>query len=377
MVARGATAGGAGLAAAALALAIAAAGPGCSFPAVTFDPQPDASGAAALTDDAGASDATASSGDDGDTIDGAAATTQDATTQDAGTVNTPGFDGGCDFNGVWATQIKIDVTWQPQGLMSVILASGSGTITQWVKGLRVQTAAAPLQLSDDSVVCGIDLPDFQATALGLNEVYGVRFPDSLFDDGYIPPFTVNGALTLQPGGTFTYSSTPTAVLLGLTMADPTTDPWPATVTTEVDQDMDGNPGVTIAVAQGPLATPTATATDYSYIPTGIPELLMPINVASSLYVAIRQVTVTSGTVQNCNTITGTVSIPTIDSKAAIDSHVLGCELVDGGQCTTGASSEAAFVDNSQPVFTPSGTTSFQAIRMPAGSTCADVRTMLP
>ena len=376
MIARGAAAGVGVLVAAAAALAVAGIGQGCSFPAVTFDTQPDANGAGALTDDAGAPDATASSGDDVDVPDDAA-TPRDATTQDGGTVSTPGFDGGCDFNGTWATQIKIDVTWQPQGLMSVILASGSGTITQWVKGLRVQTAAAPLQLSDDSVVCGIELPDFQATALGLNEVYGVRFPDSLFDDGYIPPFTVNGALTLQPGGTFGYSSTPTAVLLGLTMADPTTDPWPATVTTAIDQDMDGNPGVTIAVAQGPLAAPTTTASDYSYIPTGVPAPFMPINLASSLYVAIRQVTVTSGTVQNCNTITGTVGIQTIDAKAAIDSHVLGCQLVDGGQCTTGTSSEAAFVDNSQPVFTPSGNTSFQAVRVPTGSTCAYVRGLLP
>ena len=376
MLARGATAGGARLVAAVATLAASGAGAACSFPAVTFDPQADANGAVGAPDDAGLLDAMASGGDDLETFDDAAAT-QDATTQDGGVVNTPGFDGGCNFNGTWATQIKIDVTWQPQGLMSVILASGSGTITQWVKGERVQTATAPLQLSDNSIVCGIDLPDFQATALGLNEVYGVRFPDSLFDDGYIPPFTVNGALTLQAGGTFGYSSTPTAVLLGLTMQDPTTDPWPATVATEVDQDMDGNPGVTIAVAQGPLATPTATATDYSYIPTGVPAPFMPTNVASSLDVAIRQVTVSSGTVQNCNTITGTVSIPMIASKAAIDSHVLGCELVDGGQCTTGASSEAAFVDNSQPVFTPSGTTSFQAIRVAPGSTCADVRALLP
>jgi len=377
MLARGAT-GVAGLVAALAAFAIAGVGPACSFPAVTFDPQPDASGTVGPADDGGTPDAMASGGEDAETFDDAA-TTQDATTQDGGTVSTPGFDGGCDFNGTWATQIKIDVTWQPQGLMSVILASGSGTITQWVKGMRVQTAAAPLQLSDNSVVCGIDLPDFQATALGLNEVYGVRFPDSLFDDGYIPPFTVNGALTLQADGTFSYSSTPTAVLLGLTMQSPASDPWPATVATEIDQDMDGNPGVTIAVAQGPLATPTTTATDYSYIPTGVPAPFMPTNVASSLYVAIRQVTTTIGTVQNCNTITGTVGIQTIDAKAAIDSHVLGCELVDGGQCTTGASSEAAFVDNSQPVFTPSstGTTSFTAIRVPTNSSCSYVRGAFP
>ncbi len=373
MVARRTVAGLAGVVAAGGALAVVACEAACSFPAVTFDAPAEAGGQTGIVLDSGAPDATAFGADDGDTMHDDGAATPEATMPDGGSTTTLGDSGVCNFNGTWATQITIDVTWQPQGLMSVILAPGSGTIRQWVKGARVQTLAAPLQLSDDSVACGIELPDFQATTLGLNEVYGVRFPDSLFDDGYIPPFTVNGALTLQPGGSFSYSTTPTAVLLGVTMQSPTTDAWPSTVTTEIDQDMDGNPGVTIAVAQGALAVPTATATDYSYVPTGVPAPFMPINLAGSLYVAIRQVTITSGTVQDCDTITGTVSIQTINSKPAIDSHVLGCQLVDGGPCTTGASSEASFVDNSQPVFTPSGTTSFRSIRVATGATCATVR----
>jgi hypothetical protein len=362
----------AGLAVVGAAMAMAGVAPGCGFPTVTFDDGVDDAGPLSVSD--AATDGGGLGGDDAETIDEASTTTPDASAPDA-RMSGLGTDGGCNFNGTWATRITIDVNWQPQGLMSVILAAGSGTITQWVKGLRVQTATAPLELSDDSVLCGVALPDFQATALGLNEVYGVRFPDSLFDDAYIPPFTINGALTPQMGGGFAYSTTPTAVLLGLTLQDPTTDSWPATVMTEVDQDQDGFPGVTIAVAQGPLAAPTATASDYSYIPTGVPAPFMPISLASSLYVAIRQITVASGTVQDCNTITGTVSIPTIDSKTAIDSHVLGCGLVDGGDCTTGSSSQASFVDNSQPVFTPSGTTTFQTIRISTGATCADVRSM--
>jgi hypothetical protein len=355
------------------AMATAWLAPGCGFPSVNFE---NGSEAGSLTVGDADGDGGADGGDDAESLD-SASTTPDATNASDAGMPGLGADGGCNFNGTWATRITIDVTWQPQGLTSVILAAGSGTITQWVKGLRVQTLTAPLELSDDSVLCGVALPDFQATALGLDEVYGVRFPDSLFDDAYIPPFTVNGALTPQTGGGFAYSTTPTAVLLGLSLPDPTTDPWPATITTELDQDQDGFPGVTIAVAQGPLAMPTTTASDYSYIPTGVPAPLMPLNLASSLYVAIRQITVASGTVQDCNTITGTVNIPTIDSKAAIDSHILGCGLVDGGQCTTGSSSEASFVDNTQPVFTPSGTTTFQTIRIATGATCADVRAAFP
>jgi hypothetical protein len=354
-----------------VAVAMAGVAAGCTFPEVTFgSPVPDGAGLLSPGGDGEAPDTSALDGGQADAMDEPYEPTGDATTSDGGAL---GVDGGCNFNGTWATRITIDVTWQPQGLMSVILAAGSGSITQWVKGSRVQTLSAPLQLSDNSVVCGIALPDFQATALGLNEVYGVRFPDTLFDDGYLPPFPVNGALTAQAGGGFVYSTTPTAVLLGLTMQNPTTDPWPATITTEIDQDQDGFPGVTVAVAQGPLVTPTATATSYSYIPTGVPAPFMPIDLASTLYLGIRQITVASGAVEDCNTITGTVSIPTIASKAAIDSHILGCGLLDGGACTTGPSSQASFVDNSQPIFTPSGTTTFQSIRVHDGATCSDIR----
>ncbi len=343
---------------------------GCSFPGVTFGDLPsDGGGHPAPSVDVGASY-------DGSTDDAAPDTPLDATAPSADAAMgdaTLRADGGCDFNGTWATRITIDVTWQPQGLTSVILQPGSGTITQWVKGVRAQSPAAPRSLLDDSVVCGISLPDFQATALGLNEVYGVRFPDTLFDDQYVPPFTVSGALN---EAMTTYSTTSTAVLLGLTMDNPTTDPWPSPVTREVDMDNDGNPGVTVGVAQGPLAMPTVTASSYSLIPTEIPPPLLPVAAASSLYVAIRQVTVTSGTVVDCNTITGTVSIPLIASKPAIDSHILGCALADGGSCSTGASSQTSFVDNSEPIFTPSGTTTFQSIRVPTGASCADVRAAL-
>jgi hypothetical protein len=342
-------------------LALLGATPGCSFPEVTFADVLLPDSGDSLDFDAGSppmgfgSDAQPLYADaapldpDGDLIVG---------------------DGGCDFNGTWATRITVDVSWTPQGVMSLVLAKGQGTITQWVKGVRTQAPNAPLALSDDSVVCGIALPDFQATGIGLNANYGVRFPDSLFDNAYIPPFTVNGALTPLNAGGYVYSTTPTAVLLGLTMTNPTTDPWPTTVTTSDDMDEDGHPGVTVGVATGATVSPMGTVTAYSDIPTDIPPPFQPIDFANSLYLAIRQVTIASGAVKDCNTISGTVSIPTIGSKAAIDSHILGCALVDGGQCT---STPAAFVDNSEPIFAPTGTTTFQSIRVDAGASCGDVR----
>jgi hypothetical protein len=356
-----------GLGVPALGLALASAAAGCSFPSVTFTDGPGDAGQSSPDLGANVPD-TSTFGDDD------AASTGDGRAPDSSTsVAMASIDGGCDYNGTWATRITIDVNWTPQGIENLILTSGSGTITQWVKGVRVQGPPTPtgaLSLSDDSVVCGIALPDFQST---LNEVFGVRFPDKLFDEGYIPPFTINGALTPQPMGGLAYSTTPTAVLLGVTMANPTTDPWPTTVmaVNENDQDQDNHPGVTVAVATGPLAMPTTFASSYSYIPTGVPLPLQPADLASSLYLAIRQVTVATGAPVDCNTITGTVSIPTAsDSKPAINSHILGCGLVDGGACTA---SEGAFVDNSEPIFTPTGTTTFETIRVANDAGCGDVR----
>jgi hypothetical protein len=276
--------------------------------------------------------------------------------------------GTCNYEGIWASELTIDVTWMPQGLTSIILASGSGQIKQWIRGSRTQQG---MTLTDATVVCGVDLPDFQGTAIVGMETYGVVFPSALFDSHVLPVFTVSGTISGQQAGA-TYTTIPSAALIGLSMTNPATDPWPATVTTEVDDDMDSKPGVTIDVASG--------ATDggvYSGVPVGIPAFAQPTVRADKLYVAIRQVTAVSGTVQDCDHISGTVTIPTIAGKAGIDSHVLGCELAAGGDCTTGASSQASFVDNTQPVFTPTGSATFKSLRVPAGTSCASVRQMLP
>jgi hypothetical protein len=316
------------------------------------------------TDANGGTDAGDGSVDSGGSLDGGH---PDGSIPDGGGKGDAAVDSGaCDFDGVWGSRLTIDVTWAPQGLNAVILASGSGQIKQWIKGVRTQTG---LSTSDATVVCGVQLPDFQSTALIGNETYGVRFPDSLFDGpdgggGYLPTFTVSAALGgLTPGST--YSSTTTAALLGLSMAHPTTDTWPTTITTSVDMDKDTEAGVTVGTAQG---------APYSDVPTGIPAPFAPIIRADKLYVAIRQVTVVSGTVSDCDHMSGTVSIPQIGGKAAIDSHVMGCALSAGGNCS---STQASFVDNTQPVFTPSGSTEFQSVRLAAGANCADVRAALP
>jgi hypothetical protein len=265
--------------------------------------------------------------------------------------------GSCDFNGTWASRLVMGVSWVPQGLMGVILAPGSGQIRQWIKGVRVQTGNTA---TDTTVVCGIALPDFTGTSIAGAETYGVNFPDSLFDTGSLPTFTVNATVSgFAPGAT--YTTTPSAALLGLTMTNPATTAWPATITAGPD-----SPGVTVDVNQGG---------SYSDVPTDVFKMQR----ADQLLVVIRQVTVVTGTVLNCDHMSGSVTIPRIPNtsagKYAIDSHVVGCRLTGGaGTCN---STQTSFLDGTQPVFTPSGAGSFVAVRMPSGATCADVRTQLP
>jgi hypothetical protein len=276
----------------------------------------------------------------------------------------------CDFSGTWATLVTVDVSWAPAGLniQTFVLAPGTGTIKQWVKATRVQQGT---KLVDTTVVCGIELPDFRGTQVVAGQTYGVVFPDSLFDDGGLPTFEIDETVSRSStGATFTASAS--AALLGLTMANPTTDPWPATVTTATDPDGDGTPGVTVDVAQGPLP-PTDDGGVYASIPVAIPAPFQPIVVAQRLHLAIRQVTEVRGTVVDCDHVSGTASIPQIAGAYAINSHVVGCDVLDGGACMD---TQASFVDNTQPVFTPSGATSFTSMRLPPGTTCATVRSTL-
>lgn len=171
---------------------------------------------------------------------------------------------------------------------------------------------------------------FSGTQIAGSEKYGIVFPDSMFDSGVLPSFAISSSIVGSgPGATF--NSAPSAVLFGLTLSNPMTDPWPSRIASPVDSDHDGKPGV------------TATAMD-------------------------------------CDTFAGTTTIPQIVDdtgarKYAIDSHVIGCRLdVDAGDCY---SVQGAFVDATQPVFTPSGNGSFASVRVPSGATCATVRQKLP
>jgi hypothetical protein len=270
---------------------------------------------------------------------------------------------GCDFSGTWGSRLVIDVSWVPQGITGVILAPGSGQIKQWTLATRVTSAGQ--KTTETTVVCGIELPDFSGTQIAGGEKYGVTFPASMFDQGILPTFTVTGTI-IGSGLGASYSTAPSAALLGLTLANATTAAWPTSITSDVDSDQDGRPGVTAIVEQGG---------GYS------PVLVDPFGSrADRLYVVIRQVTEITASALDCNVLSGSVTIPKIldassTAKYAIDSHVIGCRLIgDGGDC---AASQTSFVDTTQPVFSPSGSSTFASVRLDSGAACATVRQRLP
>src|SRR5690606_13135371 len=148
----------------------------------------------------------------------------------------------CDLNGRWASYLEIDVAWAG----TTVLQGGADKIRVWLVGDRSgQGSEAQERVS----TCGIALPDFQSNFLGGNEKFGVRFPGEVFDLGGIPKFTINFGGDVVVGGQL--QSEPVALLIGHTMVNPLTDPWPAIADIKAsDPDADTKPGLTGLAAKG-------------------------------------------------------------------------------------------------------------------------------
>jgi hypothetical protein len=303
--------------------------------------------------------------DGGDAGDGGKAAQGNDAGPDASTADA-GSGGACNFAGTWGAEITIDVNWAAGGLLDIVIAPGSGAIKQWLLTTRTQNGNT---VTDTAVVCGIQLPDFQGNAQLVNETYGIRFPNSLFDNGGLTSFPINGTVSGSTP-TATYTTAPAAALLGLTLANPTTAVWPATISTEIDEDVDSKPGITANVAP-PMG-------GFSNVPLDISVISFPNTVARAdhLYLAIRQVTSVSAQFTDCDHASGSVTVPqitdssTATKKYAIDSHVIGCSVVGTG--TDCSANQTTFVDENQPVFVPTATT-YSSARLANGATCATVR----
>jgi hypothetical protein len=258
----------------------------------------------------------------------------------------------CDLTGTWAGKLSLQVTWPS----SLTLAAGSGTLGFWVIVKGTQSGnTIPVTM----VPCEITIPDFQSSAAGGNEPYGLTFPNSLFDhtpSSYLPTTSATVALGgTSPGST--YSVPAVAFLVGLSMTNPTTDAWPSTpeMVTQVDMDEDTKPGVT---------APYKSGAPYDFVPVNLSKSAR----SDEAYLASRLAASFSGTISaGCTSISGTATV------THFDTHIVGCELSGGaGDC---AQADSDFTDSNKPAYA-AGSATLSLVKIPDAGTCADVRAAL-
>ena len=245
-----------------------------------------------------------------------------------------------------AEHIVMNVTW-PNTLGTT---GGTGQVHVWA---RSTFTASGNTLSATSQACGSVLPP-----TGLNAIAGsgnvlIQIPDATWDLPSMPRFQFPATQTgWAAGSSISYTST---ALIGLTLDNAATAAWPATITTGVDADADSAPGYTAvpATGGGRVMPPVAIA-------------ITPAR-ADKVDLATRNVFMVSATRTACDHAAGPVTV------AHFDSHVVGCHVSGGADCTTG---QANFVDQNRTIY-EAGASTIELKLVPANATCADVRAALP
>jgi len=250
-------------------------------------------------------------------------------------------------DGTQAVHIMMAVTWPG----TIGTEAGSGTVHVWTRSkFKIDASNAITAINSP---CGSLIPDIQTTPIAGGGKVQAEFPAAVWTSPSMPTYTATGTQTgFDVGSKVTMS--PVAVLVGLTMTDPTAA-WPAlSAVTGADHDGDGKLGIT--------AVPKATG-GYAQPPTS----LLRTNKADKLYIASRTTSGTSGTRVACDLQTGPATV------TAFDNHVIGCHVAGGGECTA---SEYQFVDSNRTVYKVTGAT-FEAKIVADTATCDDVRAALP
>ncbi|MCA9645097.1 MAG: hypothetical protein H6718_20415 [Polyangiaceae bacterium] len=298
-------------------------------------------GAAGSAGTAGTGGTTSAGGSGGQSSGGSAGNT---TGGSAGAAGAP-----CDLSGSWGSYLEIDVAWTN----TMVLQAGNDKIRVWLLGNRVQEAAGAYETVN---TCGITLPDFQSNFLGGNERFGVWFPGDVFDLGGIPIFRIDFSGAFEIGGSV--ESAPVALLVGHTMIDPLNDAWPALTQVKAsDPDADTKPGLTGFASKG---------NGYFHPPTDA----LKFERAQALWIVSRTVAKLSAKVDSCDALTGSAEVPMIAGKPGLQSHIIGCIKDNGDQCNA---QQTEFLDTNRPDFQPANTSRFVSQRVPAGTTCAEVR----
>jgi hypothetical protein len=247
-----------------------------------------------------------------------------------------------------ATKITMQVTWPG----TVGVEAGSGTVHIWT--LSTQTYNGN-NVTGMVHPCGSSIPDLMGTPIVGGKQIGNTIPDAAWESPSMPVGMVTGTQSgFEVGSTVNIDKSVT--LVGATMVNPLTDPWPPSYTGIMTADHDGDtkPGITATAKTGG---------NFQEPPTS----LLMLTRADKLYLATRSIVTLSGTRDTCGSVNGTAIIEKFDN------HVVGCHVLNGGECMP---AEVDFIDVNRTIFTI-GSATYRGVNLPAGSTCTDARAALP
>ena len=285
-------------------------------------------------------------------VDGNVETSSDASVADASGSDAQAGGTLCNLTGTFAVKLAIGVSW-PAGLIQ----SGSGTSNIWARWTVTQSAD---QLTGTWQPCGFDLPPFSLSPAVANEPYQLLVPSTLFDHvpAYLPATAVSAtsASAFKLGQPITLPSF--ALQVGVALANPMTDAWPSAATLagmNVDMDGDGKAGVTSNYNNmSPYLYPRADA------------LVVGGQRSDRAYTAVRFGLSASLSLTSCTDLLGNASFSNFDT------HIMGCRISGGGDCST---MQRDTIDSGRPGYSVDSAT-FHAVKVAASATCTDVRNTL-
>lgn len=319
----------------------------------------------------------------------------------------------CDISNLWFAQnTEMPASWG-QNLASAATYTGKISQLTLVHAIQ-QSGVDPPTFDLDLRICGLKIPDFVSPDViyqnfGTAEVFGVSFPDAIWDNWIPAPeywmHATLAAYSLAPGGFLSLGNI--SLPMGAwaldgkidqadwPFGDPSTDPflfldglynpWE-----QLDSDQDGHPGITVVSKSGTIPSTSSAysgqnavdptivnhiknnITQYSKVIAGILDangnVVSSINDtarASNIYITVRALTNATQTYaakfKSCTEIEGTLTV------RSADNHVVGC-MQDNGPAGEPAEPcnpiEIGILDAGTPRFVM-GSGSFTAKRIAA------------
>jgi hypothetical protein len=255
--------------------------------------------------------------------------------------------------GTAGTHIVAEVSWSA----TTGVKAGSGQLHIWTRSvMSFDGNDVTAQVSP----CGSKVPEVERSELLGGGKVLLEVPPEVWDAAEMPTFNASGSISGFNAGA-TIMMDPVASLVGATMSDPMGGSWPASgqELSGVDHDGSGYPGITSKPKDTPPYTLPPVDLIGAIIPTG--------ERADQLYIATRSIVQLSGTRSSCESASGSATI------SAFDTHVVGCHLKSGSQCSA---AQAGFVDENRMLY-QIDSASYTMTRVDDGASCADVRAALP